>query len=88
MVRIKQTLKAVINNILGVFGFKIVAKQPDMVLFEYENYEDYKNTQTSYNKEKIEQVWADQDTLNLVAKRINKQIKDKEVFGICHGSRN
>ncbi len=59
-----------------------------MVLYEYDSYEDYKETQTRYNKNKIEQVWADEETLNLVAGRVNEELRGREAFGICHGSRN
>jgi hypothetical protein len=86
---IKQSIKRILNSILGVFKLEIIAKHPDMVLYEYGSYDEYKNTQINFNKKKIEQIWADEFTLNIIASRIYKELADgQEVFGICHGSRN
>ena len=56
-------------------------------LYKYKDYEEYRDIQIHFNKEKIYKVWADKQVLNAVAARIKK-----ENFlgggGLCHGSRN
>lgn len=39
-------------------------------LYKYKNYQEYKDIQVHFNKEKIHKIWADKQVLSAVAKRI------------------
>jgi hypothetical protein len=84
-------IKNLINNILFKLGYRIskTNNSNELVkLYKYKNYEEYKETQIFYNKQKINHVWADEFTLGKVASFIKENIKKNEIKGICHGSRN
>ena len=73
------------------FGYEIVPKRRllDFILFEYDNYDHYKNEQVKWNKKKINNVWADENTLKRCADIvIRNSSSDFPITGICHGSRN
>ncbi|SDU37863.1 hypothetical protein [Stappia sp. ES.058] len=78
------------NEILDRFGKKIVSKEElvDFYLHEYDNYEQYKQTQIQFNKKKIERIWSDETTLSTVADTIKTLLQKQDISGICHGSRN
>ena len=84
-------IKNLINSILFKVGYRIskTNNSNELVkLYKYKNYEEYKETQIFYNKQKINHVWADEFTLGKVASFIKENIKKNEIKGICHGSRN
>ena len=84
-------IKNLINSILFKLGYRIskTNNSNELVkLYKYKNYEEYKETQIFYNKQKINHVWADEFTLGKVASFIKQNIKKNEIKGICHGSRN
>ena len=59
-------IKNLINNILFKLGYRIskTNNSNELVkLYKYKNYEEYKETQIFYNKQKINHVWADEFTL-------------------------
>ena len=43
-------------------------------IYKYDNYDDYKNTQTFYNKKKIHHVWADEENLIKICNFIKKNV--------------
>jgi hypothetical protein len=57
-------------------------------LHEYPSYEAYKKTQIHHNLRKIDQIWADEDTMRLVADIVASHIPNSVIRGICHGTRN
>ena len=57
-------------------------------IYKYKNYDEYKETQISYNKKKIEHVWADEKTLEKISEFLLENISTDIIKGICHGSRN
>jgi hypothetical protein len=60
-----------------------------MIPYEFDNYEEYNETQRRFINEKITHVWADKKTLTMVSDRITQEFSDTtSLFGICHGSRN
>ena len=74
-----------------VFGMSEGAEaslKADFYLHEYGSYEEYKAVQTFHNKRKINRVWADASTLDLVADRVLKEFEEREIRGLCHGARN
>lgn len=86
---IQSKIGRAINNVLGKAGYELKKKYPDFYLHEYSSYEEYKAIQITYNKNKIENVWADEATLDLVVERVGKEFGyGKELFALCHGTRN
>ena len=57
-------------------------------IYKYKNYDEYKNTQIFFNKQKIDKVWADENTLKIVCNFLKENIKPEKIKGLCHGSRN
>ena len=49
-------------------------------------YEEYRKAQVFHNKQKIDQVWADERTLGVIADYIRQHIGTIK-GGICHGTR-
>jgi len=77
------------KNLANLVGYEVIKKEKllDYILYEYESYEEYKAIQVQYNKNKIEDVWADEKTLRRVANLIsNKTSKNPKI--LCHGARN
>ena len=55
MMKIITIIKNLINKIFFVFGYRVskVNKSGELMkIYEYSNYEDYKNTQVFFNKKK------------------------------------
>lgn len=59
----------------------------DYRLMSYSSYEQYVAIQTEGNKRKIDQVWADEATINVICQYIRENIPGAKK-GLCHGSRN
>ena len=90
----KEFLKSA-SKILKEKGYEVVPRKKlvDYYLHKYNSYEEYKEAQIKLNKKKIDLVWADENTLkkvsNIVTNSMEKQDKSqKEILGICHGTRN
>ena len=90
----KEFLKST-SKILKEKGYEVVPKKKlvDYYLHKYNSYKEYKEAQIKLNEKKIDLVWADENTLkkvsNIVTNSIEKQDKSqKEILGICHGTRN
>tara|TARA_A100001035_G_scaffold187942_1_gene149945 strand:- start:142 stop:903 length:762 start_codon:yes stop_codon:yes gene_type:complete len=86
-----EKLKNFINKIFFKFGYRIskINNTGELVkIHKYKNYEEYKETQIHYNKQKLDKVWADKDTLKLVSNFLKENIRSEIIKGVCHGSRN
>jgi len=59
----------------------------DYRLMQYSSYEQYVSVQTEGNKRKIDQVWADEATIDVICDYVRKAIPNAK-RGLCHGSRN
>ena len=84
-------IKDLINKTLIKFGYRISKINTTDRLFKiykYNNYDEYKNTQIFFNKQKINKVWADENTLKIVSNFLKENIKSEKIKGLCHGSRN
>ena len=91
MKNLLSIIKNTINQILFKLGYRIskVNNTGELVkIYKYKNYDEYKETQISYNKKKIEHVWADEKTLEKISKFLLENISTDIIKGICHGSRN
>ena len=83
------------SKVLKELGFEVVPKKRlvDYYLHKYNSYEEYKQAQIKLNKQKLDLVWADENTLrkvsNIVETAFNQQRKlSQKILGICHGTRN
>ena len=84
-------IKDLINKTLIKFGYRISKINTTDRLFKiykYKNYDEYKDTQIFFNKQKINKVWADENTLKIVSNFLKENIKSDKIKGLCHGSRN
>ena len=84
-------IKDLINKTLIKFGYRISKINTTDRLFKiykYKNYDEYKDTQIFFNKQKINKVWADENTLKIVSNFLKENIKSEKIKGLCHGSRN
>ena len=84
-------IKDLINKTLIKFGYRISKINTSDRLFKiykYKNYDEYKDTQIFFNKQKINKVWADEDTLKIISNFLKENIKSEKIKGLCHGSRN
>ena len=84
-------MKDLINRTLIKFGYRISKINITDKLFKihkYKNYDEYKNTQIYFNKQKINKVWADENTLKILSNFLKESIKSEKIKGLCHGSRN
>lgn len=83
-----------LNKLLESLGLTWIKKsdlenlKKDFYLHEYESYEQYREVQIFHNKRKINNVWADEKTLDLVAQRVQQEFPGKRVKALCHGTRN
>ena len=84
-------IKNLINKFLFIFGYRISKINNTGVLVKihkYKNYEEYKKTQIFYNKQKIDKIWADENTLKIISDFLKDNIDSEQIKGLCHGSRN
>lgn len=86
---LKQTVEALRRKV-SQRGAPSPGQEPLWTLYRYKSEEDYRITQTKYNKEKLDKVWADPTSLSLVANKIvTTAVRTKSGFtGLCHGARN
>ncbi len=87
--KIARQCKYGINKILKNYGYQLVRDLPWIYLHEYSTYEEYAEVQKFHNRRKLQNVWADDQTLSLVADLVRKSsARAQNYSGICHGARN
>ena len=68
---------------------KLKKDTADYYLHKYSSYEEYARVQIHWNKEKLDNIWADEATLIRVKDILVGEFGDmKKIKGICHGTRN
>lgn len=88
---LKREFVKLVSKTLKPLGYKAIREKDalDYYLHEYSSYEEYRDVQIHFNKQKIDQVWADQKTLQRVASILLQEFSEKaEIHGLCHGTRN
>lgn len=82
-------LRRVINRLLAPLGMKLVPRRSDQLLYQHDygrgGYDAYRRTQIEWNRAKLDKVWADERTLEAIARDIERRGLRS---GICHGARN
>ena len=89
--KLVTSIKDLVNKTLIKFGYRISKINTTGELFKihkYKNYDEYKDTQIFFNKQKINKVWADENTLKIISNFLKENIKSEKIKGLCHGSRN
>ena len=87
----KRIIKKMIKKVLGFYNYEMVNSKQlvDFYLHDYGSYEEYKDTQVFHNKRKIDNIWADSDTLGKIATEIQCNFSNDGILsGLCHGTRN
>ena len=86
----KTFIIKVLGRLFRWFDYSLVPNQNLLLTYQHDYgpdaYETYKRVQIFYNKRKIDQVWADEDTLKVIANYIKENIESVNE-GICHGTR-
>ena len=82
-------LKNLANRALEPLGLKLIPAHHDRLIYQHDygtgGYDAYRDIQIAANKRKIQRVWADERTLEMIAKDIERR---NLKTGICHGARN
>lgn len=60
---------------------------PGMVLFEYPDYETYRQVQTAGNKAKLRMQFVPESHIATLSARIVAELGPAVAFGLCHGTR-
>ena len=87
----REFVKLISKTTLKPLGYKAIKEHQDydFYLHEYKSYEEYRDVQIHFNKQKIVWVWADEKTLDRLIKIILDEFpKNSEIHGLCHGTRN
>jgi len=83
-------LKAV-NAALKMAGLRVVPRHYTQMVYQHDygqaGYEEYKRIQVLHNRRKLNQVWADDATLSVVASYVRAAVPHPTA-GLCHGTRN
>jgi len=78
-----------ISKLAKRYGMELKPISPDFFLHEYSSYDEYKAVQIARNEAKLNRNYADEQTLDRVIERLNREFHDARVdFGLCHGTRN
>lgn len=77
-----ELLRYVLVDLIGSKAFV------DVYLHTYPSYEEYRRVQILHNLRKLKRVWADPQTLDLLADRLTALYGDRPLRGLCHGTRN
>ena len=90
VLKIRSTILEFTNYLLKFFNLKIIKNLPLIYIHKYGSYDEYIKIQKFHNKRKINNVWADDHTLELVSEVLLKSSENHKfnIKGICHGSRN
>ena len=68
--------KNLVNNLLFKVGYRIskINNTNELVkIYEYKDYDEYKESQIHFNKKKINHVWADEETLLIIINFLKKK---------------
>ncbi|MDX1484597.1 MAG: hypothetical protein R3229_08960 [Alphaproteobacteria bacterium] len=79
------------NLFFGAFGLKLVPKKDHLLYYLHDygegGYESYRKLQIFHNKRKLDHVWADDQTLKIIANYVSDRL-GRGARGICRGARN
>src|SRR3989338_9851574 len=85
---IQKLCVGALNCLFRFFGLSLVPTQNLLLMYQHDygvgGYEKYKRIQIFHNKRKIDQVWADEDTIKIIATYIGDHIGGVIRSGICH----
>ena len=72
---LKREFVKLVSKTLKPLGYKAIKEKDslDFYLHEYSSYEEYRDVQIHFNKQKIDQIWADKKTLKRVGEILLKE---------------
>jgi Methyltransferase domain len=79
-----------VQVIFELFGYRLVKTRATLPTYvhQYEGgYEEYRRLQIHHNKRKLQNVWADKNTLEAIREHLTRNGRTV-ACGICHGARN
>jgi len=80
----------ILNRLISPFGYVLISKAQDELVYQYDykagGFEEYRQNQIFHNKRKFKEIWADETTLEVIAKDIESRGLARR--GLCHGARN
>lgn len=82
-------MRRFLNRLVTPLGLRVVKARDLEMVYQHEysgGYDQYRDVQVHHNKRKIEQVWADEGTLEAIILDLQKRGLTEN--GICHGARN
>ena len=78
------------NRLLRSIDLRLVTNRSLLTSYQHDygpgGYDEYKRIQIYHNKRKLDQVWADADTLKAIATYIQERVPVIHA-GLCHGTR-
>ena len=77
------------NFLVHSFGLKVVKAQHTEFIYHHEyagGYKEYRATQITHNKRKLNNIWADTTTLSAIVADLTSH--GLGTTGMCHGARN
>lgn len=87
----RRLARSFVKNLFDKYGYQISRKNSADLLYLHHydgGYDQYKEVQVRWNKEKLDRVWADMGTLDTVAAYLKSHTEQADYAGICHGARN
>jgi hypothetical protein len=88
---LKRAAATAANRCLRSRGIAVVRLSlvQDYALHAYETFDEYRGAQITANYEKLDNIWADSQTLDALANYAQEHVSlTDSSLGICHGSRN
>jgi len=76
-------LTRIINALISRCKYYLLPRQS---LYVYRDYEHYRQTQIAGNLRKIDQVWAEEESIKFLSGYLKQTVTPLR-FGICHGTR-
>lgn len=76
-------VRRIIEALVSRARYFLVARQN---LYQYRDYQHYRDIQIAGNLRKINQVWANEENIAYLSRYLQEEVKPLE-FGICHGTR-
>ncbi len=78
-----------LDKLVRPFGLRVMKEHQTELVYQHDyagGYKQYRDIQIHHNKRKLDNVWADDTTLSVIAKDVRENRLGTN--GICHGARN
>ncbi|PWK60819.1 hypothetical protein [Roseicyclus mahoneyensis] len=82
-------MRKLLDRVVRPFGLRVIKAHHAEMVYQHEysgGYAQYRDVQITHNKRKLQNVWADDTTLSVIATDL--KARGLGANGICHGARN